>query len=79
MSVYFFQSPELPPKIKEPTRAVVRDNDPTPAERARSCRNRLMELYGNNDTASDKLVTETPSVKVVHIDDNQTVDNIVTI
>lgn len=50
----FFQSPELPPKIKEPTRAVVRDNDPTPAERARSCRNRLMELYGNNDTASDK-------------------------
>ncbi|XP_052717620.1 serine/threonine-protein kinase MARK2-like [Crassostrea angulata] len=47
-------SPELPPKFKEPTRAVVREQDPTPAERARSCRNRLMEIYGNNDTASDK-------------------------
>lgn len=50
----FFQSPELPPKIKEPTRAVVREHDSNPAERARSCRNRLMELYGNKDTASDK-------------------------
>nr|XP_022341133.1 sucrose non-fermenting protein kinase 1-like isoform X2 [Crassostrea virginica] len=38
-------SPELPPERKQPVRVVAREQEQTPAERARSCRERLMELY----------------------------------